>query len=139
MTGTSPATGSTVILSNNITFTWSESEPNISGHIVYVTQNGSAYASGTTTTATTLTINNIPNGTGYARYVVGTDTFGHTGTFSPIPFSINVPLSGTIALSGSQLITISNVKYTTTTFPILMSANKNFNYIVTGDSITTAT
>ncbi|MCX6823260.1 MAG: right-handed parallel beta-helix repeat-containing protein [candidate division SR1 bacterium] len=139
LTGTSPASGATVISSNTIPFTWTTTETNISGYQLFVTFNGNIYATGVTTGAATASLF-IPNNTGYARYVIATDKAGNTGTFvSLIPFGVNVPLSGIVALSGPTLITLGSAKWTKDVFPVYLRPNKACKYSITGDNIISQT
>ncbi|MFA6255912.1 MAG: right-handed parallel beta-helix repeat-containing protein [Candidatus Absconditabacterales bacterium] len=133
VTGNYPTSGSTVTGNSSITFTWSGIETNISGYDLYVELSGGIiYATGSTTGATSYTTY-IANNSEYTFYVLATDKAGNTGLSTSIPFSVNVPLSGVIELSGAGIQLSGSTKYVSSTFPVYLGTNTTCNYSITGD------
>ncbi len=130
-----PSSWSTVTGSSTITFSWSGIETNISGYALYVYQSWTLYATWATTWATSYA-KYIGNNTWYTRYVIATDKAGNTGISSTIPFSVNVPLSGVIALSGTTIQLSWSSKYVSSAFPVYLYSNVTCNYTITGDITT---
>lgn len=138
LTWTYPITGNnTITTSNNVTFTWTGTELNLSGYQLIVTSGWVPYATGNTGN-TSYTVN-IPNGSGYARSVTATDRASNTGTFLSIPFTVDVPLSGTFVLSWPMLVTASSKQWTNSQFPVYLQPNKPCDYSITWDNIITRT
>jgi len=127
-----PNTGLNITGTNDIEFTRSWLDTNLSGYTLYIT--------GTeihtyTTLSTWYTNNNLHDGT-YTRYVIATDLAGNTWTSVLSTFTITTPLSGTVLLSWWNMIKIWSMRYTDWDATFDIHANKSCIYMFTWEHIT---
>lgn len=134
LTGTYPSSWLIITGNSSVTFIWTWIEENLSWYTLYVEQWGTTYL--TASTAWTSYTANITNAAGYTWRIVSTDKAWNTWTFSPIPFTMNVPLSGVIALSWVWLQFSWSSAYVSSTFPIYVWSNTTCTYTITWDIAT---
>ena len=124
----SPANGTTLTTSNNMTFMRNGQDTNMSGYLFTLSNTG-GYNTNRQLVEQSFYIWNIPNGT-YVWTVTAFDKAGNSNTISQT-LIVNLALSGTVGLTWK--ITNNNIEYTNTTFGIQFTSNKNGTISIAGD------
>ena len=128
ITLTSPTSGAVITNSNAITFLRNGSDTNLSG---YEFNLYGAYSTGFFTTSNTITLPNVPNNN-YTWDVKAIDKAGNETISSWASFTVNLLLSGSVSITGTNSNT-SGQTYTNTTFGITVSANKDASITIIGN------
>jgi len=113
---------------NDIAFLRSGTDVHMSWYTLYFTgtQSNTIYTTATWSTQTLL------NGT-YTRYIVATDRAGNTWVSSILPFMITTPLSGTVSITGTNIIYNVSTAYTKDYVSLYLQPNQPCNYTITWD------
>lgn len=136
VTGNTPTSGLIISGTNNIVFSRSGfDDMAISWYTLSITWTMTGTIN---VTGTSYTFNNMVNGS-YERYVTVRDRAGNTGVSQTTPFTIIVPMSGIIILTGGNLQYQGGYPYTNNSASIYMWANQPFTYTITGDLLTSIT
>lgn len=131
VTGSYPSSGLTITGTTSIAFSWTGSDTYMSGYRLYT--NSGSYA----TTGTSYTVSNMLNGN-YTWYVIATDRAGNTWTTAVIPFTINIPLTGTMVITGTNIQYNGSTAYTKDSVSLSLWMNQSYLYLITWSDILTA-